>query len=192
MNENQYEYLRQVYPEEISLDQFFRICGINKRRALYLLGNHIVPYTDSGRKTWKYRIKLNDVIIYLYKRDIEGDKIPIGVGTSHCKRIPVLFQDRLIEENPSDLREYFEYIFSDCYDTMSLPIVAVTIGFNNTTLRTWISKGYLKALCQDNRYLIPKSYLMDFVITSHYLNSDGKSETFTKIKRGYELWKKAK
>ena len=36
-----YQALKEQYPDYVSLDQFYRICGIAKRSALYLVQNGI-------------------------------------------------------------------------------------------------------------------------------------------------------
>ena len=60
-----YEYLRQQYPETISMDQLYRICHISKRKAKWLLENGVIPCTDSGKQTRRFQIRLDDVITFL-------------------------------------------------------------------------------------------------------------------------------
>lgn len=82
MKGEKYEFLKEDYPEYISLNQFYRICHISKRGAVYLLENGIVPYNDTGKKTWKYQIRIDDVITYLRRREQVGD-ICIGKRRDH-------------------------------------------------------------------------------------------------------------
>ena len=56
----------------VSLDQVTKICRIAKRNAKYLVDNGIIPYTDTGKKTWHYKIALEDVIDYLRRREKVG------------------------------------------------------------------------------------------------------------------------
>ena len=58
-------YLYEEYPEVISADQLYRICHISKRKAKWLLEHGYIPCEDSGKKTRRYKIRLNDVIDYL-------------------------------------------------------------------------------------------------------------------------------
>ena len=60
--QGKYESLREKYPEFISLDQLHKVCGIAKRSAKYLVDNGIIPYQDTGRQTWRYKIAIDDVI----------------------------------------------------------------------------------------------------------------------------------
>ena len=69
MTISEIEAIRSQYPKIISKDQVYRICHISKATALYLLQNGLIPNVDSGKKTRKYRIQLDDVIAYLQKRE---------------------------------------------------------------------------------------------------------------------------
>ena len=83
MNQGKYESLREQYPEYISLDQLHKVCGVAKRSAQYLVEHGIIPAIDTGKKTWKYRIAIDDVIAYLIKLEEVGSMIPRGTVTSH-------------------------------------------------------------------------------------------------------------
>ena len=69
-----YAYLRKEYPEIITKEQFYKIAHISKATALYLLTSGKVPCVDSGKKTRKYKIRLDDVIAYLVDRDLHPEK----------------------------------------------------------------------------------------------------------------------
>ena len=50
MKRKKYDSLKDIYPEYISLDQMYQICGIAKRSALYLIKSGIVPAEDTGKR----------------------------------------------------------------------------------------------------------------------------------------------
>ena len=56
--------MRTQYTDPISLDQLRVICKIAKRSARYLVENGIIPAVDTGRKTWRHQIAIDDVIAY--------------------------------------------------------------------------------------------------------------------------------
>ncbi|CUP77099.1 Uncharacterised protein [Flavonifractor plautii] len=72
--------LRESYPATISMGQLYRICHISKRKARWLLEQGIIPCVDSGKKTRRFSIQLEDVIIFLERRDagLLEDAIPRG------------------------------------------------------------------------------------------------------------------
>ena len=66
-----YDEIRKQYPETISKDQFYRIAHISKATALYLLQSGLVPCIDSGKKTRRYTIRTEDVIIAFAKEILD-------------------------------------------------------------------------------------------------------------------------
>ena len=85
-----YDYLRQEYPAVISMDQFYRICHISKRKARWLLENGVVPCKDSGKQTRRFSIQLEDVIRFLEQRDAGlVDAIPQGIFSSTSSSLPL-------------------------------------------------------------------------------------------------------
>ena len=69
MDKQTIDYLKSTYPDVITKDQFYRICHISKKTASYLLDNGLVPCTNSGKQTRKYKIRLDDVIAFLDARE---------------------------------------------------------------------------------------------------------------------------
>ena len=69
MKNNDYSNLIEEYPAIISLEQFSKIGKISKRKATWLLEKGIVPCTDSGKKTHRFKISICDVIDCLIKMD---------------------------------------------------------------------------------------------------------------------------
>ena len=64
--------------EICSIDQLYKICKIAKRSALYLIQHGIIPVTDTGKQTLRYKIALDDVITY---------KAVIAFGFDEAKKI---------------------------------------------------------------------------------------------------------
>jgi len=103
-----YEELKTQYPEYISLDQFYRICKIAKRSAIYLIQHGIVPSITTDKKTWRYKIKIDDVITYLQRRDEVGSMIPRGAATSRKKKFAEI---KLFSTNKTGKRISGEKVF---------------------------------------------------------------------------------
>lgn len=193
-----YEVLRKHYPEYVSLDQLSRICKIAKRSASYLITQGIIPSIDTGKKTWRYKIALDDVIVYLRKREQVGSMIPRGVISSRNgarTRNPgnhKTFALILEQEQTSELAEYFNFVFSDFDDVLTAEDISEMTGLNRSTVLKLLKAGHIKSIMVHPRYMIPKQYLLDFVITRKFLKYRTDSEQFYKILGGFELWKIAK
>ena len=191
----EYEKLRQDYPDYISLDQLYRICKIAKRSALYLIQHGIIPMRDNGNKTWRYKIAIGDVIEYLYRRDKVGSMIPPGAVSSHSKNKisnRKSFAQIIVPGQEWEIAEYFTHIFTDYDDILTADDIVDMTGLNRSTIINLLKSGQIKSLAARPKYLIPKQYLLEFVVTRKFLEARTKSEYFIKVLGGFEIWKTAK
>ena len=192
MRNTKYEYLKKRYPEFISLDQLYRICSISKRSASYLIMNGIIPSTDTGKKTWRYRIAVKDVVIYLQKREKLGSMIPTGAASLRHKN-PAnprkSFADIVEKGAEVELGEYFKYIHADYPDVLDVADVAEMTGLSNETILRHLRSGKIKSIMATNKYLIPKIYVSEYVISHDYIDCKSNSNDFKRIIQGFMIWK---
>jgi len=73
-NMKYYDEIRKRYPETISKSQFYQIAHISKATALYLLQSGLVPCRDTGKKTRRYTIRIDDVIFYMLDRELHPER----------------------------------------------------------------------------------------------------------------------
>jgi hypothetical protein len=190
-----YDKLRAQYPDIISLDQLYRICGISKRSARYLVENKIIPSTDTGKKTWRYHIKLEDVIAYLRKREKVGSMIPCGEASSRKKSARQsrrTYASYIQEGEERAIADYFSFLYSDYPDVLtSIHIVEMT-GLSRRTVLQFLKADVIKSLWAQGQYIVPKPYFLDFVQSRRFMEARSLSENYTKILGGFELWKTAR
>jgi len=195
MRKKKYEGLREQYPEYVSLDQLYRICGIAKRSALYLIQHDIIPSIDTGKKTWRYKIALDDVITYLRRREQLGSMIPPGAASSRTKypkKPRRTFASLIIQDEESAIAEYFSFIYNDYPDVLTTPDIVEMTGFAKRTVLQLLKDGEIDALRVGGRYMIPKQYLLSFVQTPRFIEAKSNSDNYIKILGGFEIWKTAK
>jgi hypothetical protein len=198
MKQPKYQGLREQYPEFISLDQLSRICQIAKRSAKYLVDHDIIPYQDTGKKTWRYKIALDDVITYLLRREQVGSMIPYGAVTSkrpHAERLKSCrqsFSQYIEQGQEAVISEYFNFIFEGCSDVLTVEDIVEMIGLEKSTIQKLLRSGYIKYVLKSPMYYIPKQYLMEFVVTRRFIEYRTSSEVFKKIIGGFQLWLSAK
>jgi hypothetical protein len=196
MKRGKYEYLREQYPDMISLEQFYRICRISKRSALYLLTNSIVPFTDTGRKTWRYRISIGDVIKYLRVREKVGSLIPAGAVSSRRKRPENTqnpsgaFAEHIKQFTEAELRNYFIYVFTEYPDMLSAAEIMEMTGFCKKTVLRYIRTGYIDSIKIASKYLIPKPTVIGFMASQKYIEGKDSSPLKTDLLHGFVLWSK--
>jgi hypothetical protein len=195
----QYKELKKQYGDFLSLDELSRACKIAKRSARYLVENGIIPAIDTGKRTWRYKIAIDDVIRYLKNREKLGSMIPPGAVTSRYREVkPHRVSTRksyaylVTEGQESEVAEYFSHIYADYEDVLTTPNIVEMTGLNKSTVLKLLKGGKIKAIENHPKYLIPKQFLLEFVVSRHFIEARTDSEIFKKILGGFEIWKTAK
>ena len=196
-----YDDLKKRYPEYVSKNQLYVICRISKRSAKYLLDNGIIPCVDRGTKTWRYQVALKDIIEYLEKRDREGASfIPRGaMNVSPMWRSKSISYTKIRTTPPeiaaaleNEVRQYFEYIFSDFPDVLTAYDLVEITGLSLSCLQRYLKKGAIKSLLVGQQHMIPKAYVLDFVSSKKFLGIESNSPDFNRVLGGFEIWQRAK
>lgn len=155
-----FDELRQLYPETITMEQFYRIAHISKRKANWLLTNGIIPCEDSGKQTRRFKIKLDDVIEYLQK--VQGGtlnvSIPNGIFASGATSKPP--QEYL---DCDELKEQFLADWYDAPDMLTIKQASEISGYVGTSILRWINRKQVKGVLYHERYLVSKESLADFL-----------------------------
>lgn len=155
-----YDYLREKYPEVITKNQLYQICHISKKKALWLLENSIIPCEDSGKKTRRFKIRLDDVIDFLQclDRGELDDVIPHGIFSngSTFVRAPQIYFDS------TSLCDNILSNWSAAPDMLTSKQAEELCGYTNTTLNRWIQSGVIKSYTIRNIHFIPKGSLAQY------------------------------
>ena len=193
-----YTELKKKYPDYICLDELSRICKIAKRSARYLVEHGIIPAIDTGKKTWRYQIAIDDVIAYLDRREKFGSVIPPGAVTSRYRERESKMNNRksfaelVTQGQEHEIAEYFSFIYAEYGEVLTTLEVAEMTGLHKNTVQKYAKAGHIKWLERRPTYLIPKQYLLEFVVTRRFIEAKSESETFKKILGGFEIWKTVK
>lgn len=194
-----YNALKNQYPDFLSLDELSRVCKIAKRSARYLVEHGIIPATDTGKQTWRYQIPIDDVITYLIRREQFGSMIPPGAVSSRTKNRKSVstgnrksFSQMVTQGQEWQIAEYFNFIYSDCKDILTTNDIAEMTGLDRGTIMKLAKSGQIKSIADRPKYLIPKQYLLEFVVTRRFLEAKSNSDLFRKVLGGFEIWKTAK
>ncbi len=183
----EFKELKRQFPKTMSKDQFYRVAHISKATALYLLQNSLVPCEDTGKKTRRYTIKTDDVIVYLKDREIRPDfyKAKSGwySGTAGKQKPPEeAIAPQLSPENRKLLVQYLSRLMKPFDDLITVKEMAEFTGYNTTTVINWCNKN-LKHFNIAGRFLIPK------ISATEYLASPPLCALPQKSKRHKELLK---
>jgi excisionase family DNA binding protein len=192
-----YTALKDKYPDFLCLDELSRVCKIAKRSARYLVEHEIIPAIDTGKQTWRYQIAIDDVISYLMRRDQFGSMIPPGAVTSRYKTRKYTgnrksFSEMVKKGQEHKIAEYFSFIYAEYGEVLTTLDVAEMTGLHKNTVQKLAKSGHIKWLERRPTYLIPKQYLLEFVVTRRFLEAKSDTEAFKKLLGGFEIWKTAK
>ena len=177
-----FEEIRKKYPPIISKDQFYQIAHISKATALYLLQSGLVPCKDSGKRTRRYSIHIDDVIYYLINRELQPEKYRASDGwhanrsAKYCPRISfcsVLTQ--LTDKERSLFRNMIEQRFSSYDDVIGVSEVASMTGYSPTAVTHWCNAKHLYSFYISGKYCVPKVCLAKFMVSSYCFNIRRKS-----------------
>lgn len=158
-----YSFLRDQYPEIITMDQLYRICHISKRKARWLLENGIIPCEDSGKKTRRFKIKLEDIIKFLELRDagLLDNMIPVGIFSSEEYGYPPRWPRTQLNNRA------FQAFLLDCWvdapDMLTVPQTVALCGYSATTLERWFQKEFLVGIYYRGMILISKESLAEWL-----------------------------
>lgn len=170
----EYQYIFEQYPIYMTKDQMYRICHISKKTCLFLLESGLVPCLDSGKKTRRFKIKTIDVIHYLKERELYPEHYKPPEGYYKQPHIP---QPRALSEHDLlVMRQFYEKELSSWPDVMTIKQVSDFTGYGETSVVRWCSKGYLQHFFIKQKYLVPKIYLLDFIVSWAYIGIAVKSD----------------
>lgn len=155
-----FDDLRQLYPETITMEQFYQIAHISKRKARWLLENGVIPCEDSGKQTRRFKIRLDDVIEYLQKVKSGAlhVSIPSGIFVSGAaSRPPREYLDC------DELKEQFLAGWYDAPDMLTIKQASEISGYVGTSILRWVNRKQVKGVLYHERYLISKESLATFL-----------------------------
>ena len=177
MDKQTIDYLKTTYPDVITKDQFYQICHISKKTASYLLDNGLVPCTNSGKQTRKYKIRLDDVIAFLDAREKKPSafKAPDNFYKGRVYNLYGISINRL-SKNKDFLRTFLKKQIANYDDVISPSMASEITGYSTKTITFWCEERKIKSFNIFNRIKIPKEYLIDFLASDEGLLISKKSK----------------
>lgn len=166
-------------PEIITKEQLRKVCHISKRTALFLLKSGLIPNENTGKKTRCYRIKKADVIKYLQER--ENDPCKFQAPENWYKNA-YGFKPHTIRLIPSEkatkqvMTAYYKQQLQGYSDVMTVADICDFTGYNRRAVGRWCVKKRLKYITSTPKYLVPKTFLIEYLTSDCYNNTIRKSK----------------
>ena len=177
-------------PEIISKEDVRLICHCSKRTALYYLKSGKLPCTFSGKKTRCYKIKKEDLMVFIKDRENNPEYYAIPEGWYSSSGVSVKHRYTSAERlDKEDLHEYYQYLLQEYPDVLESKKVSEITGYAHPVVNRWCSKGHLKHFQIGSRNMIPKVYLIDFFCSLQFRKISRKSPWHISILENYLHWK---
>ena len=162
------------YPDPMSRNDFRQACHIGTRTSLYLLQSGLVPCIHTGKRTRCYKIAKADVAVYLRRRLTEPKHYapPSGWHKNYPQRKPpaVSLTRTLDYEIVSRLllRCHLEQQLADAPDVLTVEQIARFTGYTPHTVSRWCTVGRLRTIQRRPRFMVPKTWLLDYLVSDDY------------------------
>lgn len=188
MPTNDYKQLLFQYPEYISKEQFYKLAHISKRSAQALLLKGLVPCVDSGKKTRKYKIKMEAVIAYLEDREIHPEKYALLNST-----VPQLREKQVVEISPERqkmMQIFYHTLFRDFPDVVTVVEASKMTGYSTGLIRKWCRGKKFVYFNMDGIYKIPRISLVSYLTSAEHCYRKIKSQKHIEDMTSFDEWLK--
>ena len=163
-------------PATISKEQLRIVGHMSKRTATYLLEQNIIPSVHSGKKTRCYSINKSDVVAFFNDLNLHLEKYASLYDNEETKPISTAALPAF-KYSKRKLRAYYKNLLTMCEDDLlTVEQVAAITGYRNTTVTGWIRASKLGSLVVPTKYLIPKVYLLKWLLSDAYNSIERKSQ----------------
>ncbi len=159
-----YDWILKEYPEYITKDQFYQLCHVSKKTALYYLESGLIPCVDSGKRTRRFKIATKDVVDFLNKRDNDPQAYKPIPGWYAAKSKRPSAAQPIRKETAESLAAKLE----GYPDLLKSRDVAKITGYSGTAVVRWCSSSKLHGFLIRRTYLIPKVSLIEFMASNMF------------------------
>lgn len=153
----------EKYPNTITLDQFYRICHISKRKAKWLLDNGYLVCRVSGNAKRHYKIQTTDLVEFLIRTD--GLTKNIDYRGKRFSSVKVSRRQHVHYDcvDPQLLEQHLLELWVNEEDILPYSRVRQLVGYTMRTVGRWVAHGKVKAIRILSKPLILKESLAQFI-----------------------------
>ena len=185
---SKYDYLRSQYPQTVSKEQLYKICGIAKDTAWVFLQAGVIPCEDTGKKTRRYIIKLDDVIAFMEKRDL--GQIPTRGDLMYLRPRPKKLGVRDSATWKQYQTRYFQELLKDMPDAVTPQEMGDFVGLSKAIIQQHILHGNIEAANVGRYYMISKESVLGFMHSDIYQDGKGCSGRYNTVMDGLLILEK--
>ena len=147
-------------PNTLTKEQFYKLCHISKRTAMYLLRTGKIPCQYSGKQTRCYKIRKADVMQYMEKRELFPELYTVSKHW-YDKRYEIR-EAALPSEVHAQMRTFYAALLSEQPDMLTVKQVETITGYNRSSITRWKRSGDLTFIKVGGISYILKLFLIEF------------------------------
>lgn len=151
--------------EYLSGDQLYRFLHISKRKMKYLLENGYIPVIDTGKKTYRYRVKRCDAEKFKERVERDADflrelKGRFGSGNSS----PTATLDCAItDDEREEFREFLTKLWRKYPDALPAKKAAELAEISPQRVNELVRKGVIYGICVGNVQYLSKEQFIEYI-----------------------------
>lgn len=151
--------------EYLSGDQLYRFLHISKRKMKYLLENGYIPVIDTGKKTYRYRVKRCDAEIFKERMERESDflkelKGQFGSGNSSST---ANLDCAITDDEREEFREFLTRLWRKYPDALPAKKAAELAEISPQRVNELVRKGVIYGICVGNVQYLSKEQLIEYI-----------------------------
>lgn len=180
--------IRKNYTDPLSSEDVRVILKISKRKASWLLQNGYIKCFDSGKKTRRFTVLLDDLIAYI--EQVESGKliIPSSGGLFTAKETSTHLDVVAFPKNPPpDFKGWLEKEWADEKDALLQVDIAELTGYAEKTIRRWVARGDLMCVKTQSGNVIPKKSVIDYYCGKGYQTLEKCPKHIDLLKKYYKI-----
>lgn len=151
--------------EYLSGDQLYRFLHISKRKMKYLLENGYIPVIDTGKKTYRYRVKRCDAEKFKERMERDADflrELKGHFGSSNSS--PKAALDYSIKDDErEDFREFLTKLWSKYPDALPAKKAAELADISPQRVNELVRKGVIYGMCVGNVQYLSKEQFIEYI-----------------------------
>lgn len=151
--------------EYLSGDQLYRFLHISKRKMKYLLENRYIPVIDTGKKTYRYRVKRCDAEKFKERMERETDFLRELKGQFGSRNFsPKATLDYAIKDDEQmEFRVYLTKLWKKYPDALPAKKAAEFAEISPQRVNELVRKGVIYGMCVGNVQYLSKEQLIEYI-----------------------------
>ena len=154
--------------EYLSGDQLYRFLHISKRKMKYLLENGYIPVIDTGKKTYRYKVKKCDAEKFKDRMELEsGFLVELKGRFGSCDSFTTAeLVHALKDDEREEFRKFLTKLWKKYPDALPAKKAAELADISAQRVNEVVRKGFIYGACVGNVQYLSKEKFVEYVVAN--------------------------